>query len=169
MRGEDSDGLCSVSRVGGSPPHARGRRMLFSILALVSGITPACAGKTDDSVCGHSLPADHPRMRGEDSHSFVPDPSFPGSPPHARGRPNSKYDIYNLLGITPACAGKTCRPFLKNFLMHGSPPHARGRHVSGHAVCRPLGITPACAGKTLARRACTSRMVDHPRMRGEDS
>ena len=66
MRGED-DKPCKCDKGHfGSPPHARGRRSFRNNGANLSGITPACAGKTT----GNRLPTppstDHPRMRGED-------------------------------------------------------------------------------------------------------
>ena len=87
MRGEDLP--CPGVRISstGSPPHARGRRVRRYLFASVFGITPACAGKTFESVDSPEHPAiitpacagktlgddspvekigDHPRMRGED-------------------------------------------------------------------------------------------------------
>ena len=90
-------------------------------------ITPACAGKTAESVLKMVYKRDHPRMRGEDL--GIPADSRVGT------------------RITPACAGKTTRyAHLKKFMTDhprmrgedspycrfgreesGSPPHARGR------------------------------------------
>ena len=42
----------------------------------------------------------------------------------------------------------------------GTSPSDRGRGG---------GITPACAGKTVAIYIGNGRMMDHPRMRGEDA
>ena len=90
MRGEDV--VVDLQEVGGpgSPPHARGRRVMQVSLVCFWGITPACAGKTfpDSS----------------------PTPSSPGSPPHARGRHRADKNAGLFVRITPACAGKTQRP-----------------------------------------------------------
>ena len=46
MRGEDQSGLGPVESELGSPPHARGRLGVSFRPSPISGITPACAGKT---------------------------------------------------------------------------------------------------------------------------
>ena len=46
MRGEDWRWRTSGMPSPGSPPHARGRLLLYSNPCYVNGITPACAGKT---------------------------------------------------------------------------------------------------------------------------
>ena len=46
MRGEDRVGYRSEHCGGGSPPHARGRLPGSHAASPISGITPACAGKT---------------------------------------------------------------------------------------------------------------------------
>ena len=49
MRGEDVPPSSSSSRIQGSPPHARGRLCWPLDHGQSRGITPACAGKTDNS------------------------------------------------------------------------------------------------------------------------
>ena len=69
MRGEDTRGPAREHIHGGSPPHARGRREeLFRRMAK-DRITPACAGKTSPAAGGGDGCGDHPRMRGEDTHT----------------------------------------------------------------------------------------------------
>ena len=87
-------------------------------------------------------------MRGEDFVGEVELCVEEGSPPHARGRPMSKFGI---------CA-----------VICGSPPHARGRRRAAHAKKAGKRITPACAGKTPVQSTVLSNNWDHPRMRGED-
>ena len=48
MRGEDTGQACPCGGVVGSPPHARGRRDAIYYSDPITGITPACAGKTGD-------------------------------------------------------------------------------------------------------------------------
>ena len=111
-----------------------------------------------------------------------------GSPPHARGRPTKYKGEHNAHRITPACAGKTCggcapirRPvdhprmrgedwlvFVSEQTLCGSPPHARGRRGLVGQGPADFWITPACAGKTWPRWTGPRRLLDHPRMRGED-
>ena len=67
MRGEDNHFLQVDQLAGGSPPHARGRLAEDTWTIRHSGITPACAGKTQHFVDSYKLLPDHPRMRGEDT------------------------------------------------------------------------------------------------------
>ena len=147
--GKTKNRRASSRRSNGSPPHARGRLAFRRPLSIVVRITPACAGKTRHSrgfSCWH---ADHPRMRGEDRLTCSEKSTPSGSPPHARGRPESRYSEVHMFRITPACAGKTSRVALSNsrywdhprmrgedirrsffvVFADGSPPHARGRRV----------------------------------------
>ena len=74
-------------RLVGSPPHARGRLWVETLAIWVSGITPACAGKTYSVRWARGCRRDHPRMRGEDFEQGRKTKLSDGSPPHARGRP----------------------------------------------------------------------------------
>ena len=147
MRGEDGIWLRAASRMLGSPPHARGRRVRAGQEHPVRRITPACAGKTAGSGDSDLFEGDHPRMRGEDIGTQLKNGGTSGSPPHARGRRSRLKPVVFLLRITPACAGKTrtTGPDLATTPDHprmrgedqrlrlyplpwaGSPPHARGR------------------------------------------
>ena len=51
----------------GSPPRVRERRLFSANNVVVSGITPACAGKTADRPGYMPGPQDHPRVCGKDS------------------------------------------------------------------------------------------------------
>ena len=107
MRGEDHT-VEQYPRPGqGSPPHARGRRDADTWRNELARITPACAGKTLASFSPGPVRRDHPRMRGEDTVHTVAEPRYPGSPPHARGRPSTDATGKFPYRITPACAGKT--------------------------------------------------------------
>ena len=108
MRGEK--GLCSPkgSDHPGSPPHARGKEPGIIIKPLQCGITPACAGKSRQSIPKCQNTWDHPRMRGEKRPTAALCLSQRGSPPHARGKACICYFRRLERGITPACAGKSC-------------------------------------------------------------
>jgi len=80
--------------------------LCFSIKAL-SGITPACAGKTAYSKCRSALPRDHPRVCGKDFYELKKHIVMVGSPPRVRERPAEIIGVSQAQGITPACAGKT--------------------------------------------------------------
>ena len=96
MRGEDPSSSVDRLHAAGSPPHARGRREINSFFSDVSGITPACAGKTRFAPLRRGRWKDHPRMRGEDVSYYNAEAFTMGSPPHARGRPP---------GVSHACCG----------------------------------------------------------------
>ena len=188
MRGENSTwSAVSTDRVG-SPPHARGKFKGGYNRPLISGITPACAGKIGGRGTGRPPPWDHPRMRGENIAGIKATQKALGSPPHARGKFVGRQFLPLPPGITPACAGKiltfwskevhardhprmrgeNSRATSTNLQSRGSPPHARGKWSHAGPGCDLYGITPACAGKIglLCRRHC--RLRDHPRMRGEN-
>ena len=127
-------------------------------------------------------------MRGEDAAIANENIIVVGSPPHARGRPNSTSKAHTRLRITPACAGKTDDDirhayrggdhprmrgedrgfYFDDFANDGSPPHARGRLHRFHPYKLSFRITPACAGKTQSPGITDIDNPDHPRMRGED-
>ena len=66
MRGEDALPCGSGAFLAGSPPHARGRQTRNGEVDALTGITPACAGKTNCRGTEAEKGWDHPRMRGED-------------------------------------------------------------------------------------------------------
>ena len=127
-------------------------------------------------------------MRGEDVMATMSGMRVSGSPPHARGRPQSARHDPCSGRITPACAGKTVQsgrgprgwedhPRMRgeDFQLdqwqagdRGSPPHARGRRTLRRRSTWARRITPACAGKTRSQWTSPSSQTDHPRMRGED-
>ena len=107
MRGEDSRTGRKSRIEGGSPPHARGRRLGSRRRRGRGRITPACAGKTLVERVEEPLGPDHPRMRGEDTLHRNAHHWASGSPPHARGRRPSARRRRSQCRITPACAGKT--------------------------------------------------------------
>ena len=86
MRGEDVWLVGWWFFFGGSPPHARGRRVARPPHPRPARITPACAGKTLVGSGAWGITWDHPRMRGEDDPMDNSSAQQTGSPPHARGR-----------------------------------------------------------------------------------
>ena len=149
MRGEDRPSTSNTPVGCGSPPHARGRLARRSSFATLSGITPACAGKTVWSAHWRRMLRDHPRMRGEDFGIKNIDGYSNGSPPHARGRLVMASFQMRPRADHPRMRGEDVRDKLRNVSRLGSPPHARGRHETILVVSFPRGITPACAGKTV--------------------
>ncbi len=130
----------------GSPPHVRGPRFRLSEIDGCLGITPACAGTTDNYGRYKRRNRDHPRMCGDHFKKIREGLGFRGSPPHVRGPRLQHIFEVAYVGITPACAGTTghsaflcglyrdhprmcgdhiycCMHVLQNL---GSPPHVRG-------------------------------------------
>ena len=92
----------------GSPPRVRGKVVVSRNLCLLSGITPACAGKSELQALVLSGQRDHPRVCGEKyslACCFWP---ASGSPPRVRGKEDTAGSLDAVRGITPACAGKRC-------------------------------------------------------------
>ena len=151
------------------------------------GITPACAGKSPRPQTASHREEDHPRVCGEKPLRRRRGIQEMGSPPRVRGKAVRVVPVFDVNGITPACAGKSwlCSLFLvvpkdhprvcgeksmensMNIDKQGSPPRVRGKDVvvKFHPILS--GITPACAGKR--RQAARRRYAggDHPRVCGE--
>ena len=91
----------------GSPPQVRGKQVFVHAGQPVQGITPAGAGKTQNSASAFRAIWDHPRRCGENPNAKAYEAWQEGSPPQVRGKPEgiSKYGDYGR--ITPAGAGKT--------------------------------------------------------------
>ncbi len=59
----------STSFIGGSPPHVRGPHKIKAAELQAQGITPACAGTTDQGEDAEGELEDHPRMCGDHRHN----------------------------------------------------------------------------------------------------
>ena len=154
--------------MGGSPPHVRGKGSTNGGSSWSQRITPACAGKRVEFYAERHKDQDHPRMCGEKLASGLSLRRMTGSPPHVRGKASHRGLVWELPGITPACAGKRqspsgshrlsldhprmCGEKCLNSLMvapvTGSPPHVRGKGDSEVISQCTHGITPAYAGKS---------------------
>ena len=72
-----------------------------------TGITPACAGKTETGIVELIANQDHPRVCGKNKLSMRLTKPNTGSPPRVREKRLLIRAVDDELGITPACAGKT--------------------------------------------------------------
>ena len=88
MRGENFHAFHFDTDGQGSSPHARGKLKPWRDAVALTGLIPACAGKTALSSASCALIKAHPRMRGENELAarWRTDPG--GSSPHARGKPS---------------------------------------------------------------------------------
>src|SRR5690554_5228000 len=73
------------SKLGGSPPHVRGPRIMTTNLGVYPGITPACAGTTSIRRFLFLIRSHHPRMCGDHVLNTPSTLCVAGSPPHVRG------------------------------------------------------------------------------------
>ena len=144
------------------PCYSFGRQVL-------TGITPARAGKTLRIYFLPRNSRDHPRSCGKDCLPPSVRYSKEGSPPLVRERQTYTYPKPFLARITPARAGKTpCDSFPiftnqdhprscgkdipnieQSFSALGSPPLVRERRNDKLLAAMEKRITPARAGKTV--------------------
>ena len=167
MRGEHPH-FCTIDlRNTGSPPHARGAPGVGHQNRDRSGITPACAGSTENVSTIFNVRGDHPRMRGEHALSRGQRASRQGSPPHARGALKLPSKMRASMKDHPRMRGEHVIPIRRHDKLTGSPPHARGALQSLQFFRDHIRITPACAGSTFTSSHHQNFPEDHPRMRGE--
>ena len=107
MRGENVALPSSRLSSQGSSPHARGKLILSAANEIVTGLIPACAGKTGHCPGGCGEHGAHPRMRGENDVARAIGEHPEGSSPHARGKLKIVSYGNAVSGLIPACAGKT--------------------------------------------------------------
>ena len=170
MGGEKSLSTSASIRRLGSPPHGRGKACGPGLLDVVSGITPAWAGKRQPKKAGKRRKKDHPRMGGEKCAPLTLKGGRQGSPPRRRGKVQLVECILARAGITPAWAGKrNCRTIapsrrgdhprmggekeyteLDSVRRLGSPLRGRGKGLAHVRIACRVRITPAWAGKSLA-------------------
>ena len=85
--GENSTRSSRAVKTVGSPPRVRGKQLVCFLGLKRSGITPACAGKTQKGVRAASERRDHPRVCGENFCRTTALAMAKGSPPRVRGKP----------------------------------------------------------------------------------
>ena len=93
--------------ISGSPPRVREGLFGRTFWRTISGITPACAGRTQGCILHSQGSQDHPRVCGKDVDVDVMFKTVPGSPPRVREGLVSASLCSIITRITPACAGRT--------------------------------------------------------------
>ena len=171
----------------GSPPRVRGKGGRVTFTLILSGSTPAYAGKRSVTKPRRTKRTDHPRPCGEklSTKDFIAPPS--GSPPRMREKVEDKVREYKAQRITPAYAGKSAtttwartvggdhprvcgekaRAAAWACVTYGSPPRVRGKDAAPAFAVAAGRITPACAGKRGPARVWRDSFRDHPRVCGE--
>ena len=172
---------CFVNEMG-SPPHGRGKVTHNLILAALTRITPAWAGKSPTPYYISGTGKDHPRMGGEKLNASWVRMATPGSPPHGRGKGCGGILGLRVARITPAWAGKSSAPLCCGSESRdhprmggekdrravgpvrciGSPPHGRGKGRLSILSSSATGITPAWAGKRLKRSHRSGIFISEP-------
>ena len=165
----------------------RGKDFWFCSSNIFCGITPACAGKSQELSEHCRRNQDHPRVCGE---KYIQDPTenaILGSPPRVRGKALHFNPHRTGFGITPAYAGKRIKLRKRHSIcrdhprvcgekdkaaekaqhLRGSPPRVRGKVRHAHYSTTLVGITPACAGKSNMIFLRQHVRKDHPRVCGE--
>ena len=91
----------------GSSPRGRGKLFQTERDALIAGLIPAWAGKTNSARRRTSGKRAHPRVGGENLVGWSPARGRRGSSPRGRGRPALTMLRASSVGLIPAWAGKT--------------------------------------------------------------
>ena len=84
----------------------RGKVCFLGCISVLTGITPAYAGKSYLIGTGLSDTKDHPRVCGEKTVLDLSRLVEQGSPPRMRGKADPPSARFRVHGITPAYAGK---------------------------------------------------------------
>ena len=125
----------------GSPPRVREKQVMALAAVFASGITPACAGKTDIEARKNEKKRDHPRVCGKNALAFsIPEP-YAGSPPRVREKQVMALAAVFASGITPACAGKTDIEARKNEKKRDHP-RVCGKNALAFSIPEPYAGSP---------------------------
>ena len=146
MCGEQGSKRNKAIHVVGSPPRVRGTVLKNVLHRTKNGITPACAGNSQDLIDQLGDVEDHPRVCGEQRISSANTLVHLGSPPRVRGTANRASNRAETARITPACAG--------NRLAH-------------ELTCFVLRDHPRVCGEQFFHAKKKHTMQDHPRVCGE--
>ena len=107
--GENQLVLHAIILSCGSSPRVRGKRRLSEVRDGISGLIPACAGKTIVAARKASARRAHPRVCGENLECLLATIECLGSSPRVRGKRCTPIPDGRSAGLIPACAGKTRR------------------------------------------------------------
>ena len=151
----------------GSPPPMRGKGPDKRRTALVQGITPAYAGKSNAGTSAINNRKDHPRLCGEKISWIISGMLMSGSPPPMRGKVHDTADKAKELGITPAYAGKSFAEWIDEQGEEDHPRLCGEKYPTAVSQVAGSRITPAYAGKRGQAQGAVRRQRDHPRLCGE--
>ena len=148
MCGNYTNTINQALETKGSPPRVRELPPKWLMIATSPGITPACAGITEDEKMTRFEERDHPRVCGNYISLVMLSATFLGSPPRVREFTPCVKGWACLFGDHPRVCGNYLARLTIATSQAGSPPRVRELPGQGDVVMRQLGITPACAGIT---------------------
>ena len=132
-------------------------------------ITPAYAGKREDTVSRPDSPRDHPRLCGEKFLLSFVHSQFCGITPAYAGKSTPATAARIPTGDHPRLCGEKVYDNGAVVNTSGSPPPMRGKAWKKRGLKQRFGITPAYAGKSSRPQKFTELTGDHPRLCGEKS
>ena len=148
--GEKLARLYSSVPVPGSPPRVRGK-VLCGVDGLhCVGITPACAGKSNERWQFRTSRRDHPRVCGEKLPGCAVTLAGTGSPPRMRGKAGPEGQHHQPAGITPACAGKSMGALIADAAERDHPRVCGEKKSTIHSYLNSTGSPPRVRGKGLS-------------------
>ena len=165
--GEKFSRVSPSARTSGSPPPMRGKDEDHRTKAVMSGITPAYAGKSQKFNRCPQFVEDHPRLCGEKSACMRASLPWTGSPPPMRGKVAEYFTPEHVTEDHPRLCGEKIYENEIRVMFGGSPPPMRGKGSKRIFSHLPSRITPAYAGKSTRSRIHHQFSRDHPRLCGE--
>ena len=129
--GKNYNGFIVLLQFLGSPPRVREELFPGILNTGYRGITPACAGRTPNSLYRKHDSWDHPRVCGKNSFPCAAKFCNSGSPPRVREELAMLQSEYAKRGITPACAGRT-NVAKRDYGVNGDHPRVCGKNYHRH-------------------------------------
>ena len=146
--GEKGSDATESSFTIGSPPRVRGEAVWTVGRFVLGRITPACAGRRNDTLILGGETPDHPRVCGEKLFRSCARMVWVGSPPRVRGEALLFFDFCQQRRDHPRVCGEKPAPRHRRGRRSGSPPRVRGEEHGKAFDEQEAGITPACAGRS---------------------
>ena len=151
MCGEQVFIIHRINRYRGSSPRVRGTAPGIAGLRLAGRFIPACAGNRKNNSYVNLNKTVHPRVCGEQSTDYPPNPTPPGSSPRVRGTVLNKHFLMGQRRFIPACAGN--RDALAQWHLHKAVhPRVCGEQRPPRIILFvTLGSSPRVRGTVLGR------------------
>ena len=172
----------------GTSPRMRGKHKPFSLNRIPAGNIPAYAGKTLGCFSWFPQGWEHPRVCGENVAMPAAWAVDAGTSPRMRGKQRLTGCVRGVMWNIPAYAGKTPvwvsvrgwglehpRVCGENFPQPrararrgGTSPRMRGKPSGPRTATSSRRNIPAYAGKTLTSFLACGKVLEHPRVCGEN-